>query len=84
VDLREAHRYDPDAPKQALCEASLFVDGRTGRLNAVRITVGDRVSDYTMLYPDSIEPIDTEGLSPMDPEEAEYCATMITLMLSTL
>ena len=64
--------------------AELMIDRGTKQLCQVTITTADQTGVYTLLYPDAIDEIDTDGLSDMPAQQREYTASMIALMKKSL
>lgn len=64
--------------------AELMIDRSTKQLHQVTITTADQTDVYTLLYPDAIDEIGTDGLNDMPTEQREYTASMIALMKKSL
>ena len=62
----------------------MMIDRSTKQLHQVTITTADQTDVYTLLYPDAIDEIGTDGLNDMPTEQREYTASMIALMKKSL
>ena len=64
--------------------AYVYIDKSSHKVCVIKIICGDTTDEYTVLYPDKITPLDTEGQAEMTDKEKEHAATMIALMISSL
>ena len=71
-------------PAEQESTAELMIERSTKQLCRVTITTADQTGVYTLLYPDAIDEIDTDGLSDMPTQQREHTASMIALMKKSL
>lgn len=71
-------------PAEQESTAELMIDRSTKQLHQVKITTDDQTAVYTLLYPDAIDEIVTDGLSDMPTQQREHTASMIALMKKSL
>ena len=70
--------------KEQIKTAYVYIDKTTRAVYKIIIKYGGGADEYTLLYPDKITPLDTDGQSEMTDSEKEHAATMISLMILTL